>query len=178
MAECWHRPTWRTGVRRSNDLILSSTGPLSAIGKAWFPVLNVVVALVRILPEKSVKKMLGGELLKHVDVPAAERAEWAAIISDLMQNELTRADAVSHFTVAVDMLKQGLVTPSAYQHWTGRVIVMSAKNDPTQRKEDLPRYERLFGRPVELLDMGTLGHTAGLFNPIQFVDLLEQALDT
>jgi pimeloyl-ACP methyl ester carboxylesterase len=159
-------------------LILTSTGPLSAIGKAWFPILNVVVALVRILPEKSVKKMLGGELLKHVDVPAAERAEWMEIINNNMQNELTRADAVSHFTVAVDMLKQGLVTPAAYQHWTGRVIVMSSKNDPTQRKEDLPCYERLFGRPVELLDMGTLGHTAGLFNPIQFVALLEQALDT
>lgn len=54
--------------------------------------------------------------------------------------------------------------------------MLSAANDPTQRKEDLPRYERLFGRPVEVLDMGSLGHTAALFNPDQYVELLEQAL--
>jgi len=157
-------------------LILSSTGPVSAIGKAWFPVLNVVVALVRILPEKNVKKLLAGELLKHINVPPAERAEWLEIINGVMQDDLSRADAVSHFAVAVDMLRQGLVAPAAYQHWTGHVIVLSAENDPTQRKEDLPRYERLFGRPVEVLDMGSLGHTAALFSPDQYVELLEQAL--
>ncbi len=157
-------------------LILSSTGPVSAIGKAWFPVLNVVVGLVRILPEKSVKSLLAGELRKHINVPAAERAEWLDIINGIMQNDLARADAVSHFAVAVDMLRQGLVTPAAFQHWTGRVIVLSAKNDATQRTEDFPRYERLFGRPVEVLDMGVLGHTAALFNPDQYVQLLKQAL--
>ncbi|MBN2425921.1 MAG: alpha/beta hydrolase [Calditrichaceae bacterium] len=157
-------------------LILSSAGPVNAIGKAWIPALNAVVALVRILPEKFVKKLLTGELLKHVNVPAAERAEWLEIINELMKNELSRADAVSHFTVAVDLLKQGLAAPAAYQYWPGRVIVMSAKNDPTQRKRDFPLYERLFGRPVETLDMGSLGHTAALFNPEKYVELLEQAL--
>lgn len=159
-------------------LILSSTGPVSAIGKVWFPVLNIVVMLARVLPEKKVKNLLAGELIKHIDVPAAERAEWLKVINGIMQNDLSRADAVSHFAVAVDILRQELATPAAYQHWMGRVIVLSAQNDPTQRKEDLPRYERLFGRPVEVLDMGSLGHTAALFSPDQYVELLEQALDS
>lgn len=63
-------------------LILSSTGLVSVIGKAWFPVLNTVVALVRVLPERIVKRLSAGELLKHIDVPAAERAEWLEIIND------------------------------------------------------------------------------------------------
>lgn len=162
--------------RAVERLILSSTGPANAIGKAWLAVLSIVVALARILPERSVKKLLAGELLKHINVPASERAEWLEIIHGVMQNDLTRADAVSHFVVATDMLRRGLVAPAAYRNWTGRVIVLSAENDPTQRKEDLPRYERLFGRPVEVLDMGSMGHTAALFNPEKYAELLEQAL--
>ncbi|MBM3471438.1 MAG: alpha/beta hydrolase [Armatimonadetes bacterium] len=157
-------------------LILSSTGPVNAIGKAWLPVLSIVVALARMLPEGSVKGLLAGELLKHINVPASERAEWLEVIHGVMRNDLTRADAVSHFAVAVDMLRQGMVVPAAYRSWTGRVIVLRAENDPTQRKEDLPRYERLFGRPVDVLDMGNLGHTAALFSPDRYVELLEQAL--
>ncbi|CAG0927884.1 hypothetical protein TFLX_00672 [Thermoflexales bacterium] len=162
-----------TAVER---LILSSTGPVTAIGKVWLPVMSIVIALARILPEKNVKKLLAGELLKHIDVPAAERAEWLDIINGILQNDLVRADAVSHFAVATDMLKRGWVVPAAYQNWTGRIIVLSAKNDPTQRKEDFPRYEKLFGRPVEVLEMGSLGHTAALFDPDKYVELLEQVL--
>jgi len=157
-------------------LILSSTGPLNAIGRAWNPVLSVVVALVRVLPEKTLKRLLAGEFRKVVEVPAAERDEWLAIINGILQHELSRADAVSHFAVAVDMLRQGLVTPAAYQRWTGRVIVLSARNDPTQSPKDFPRYERLFGRPVAVLDLGSLGHTAALSDPDRYVELLEEAL--
>jgi hypothetical protein len=56
------------------------------------------------------------------------------------------------------------------------VIVLSAENDPTQSKKDLPRYERLFGRPVEAVDMGGMGHTAALFDTDKYVTLLERAL--
>jgi pimeloyl-ACP methyl ester carboxylesterase len=162
--------------RAVERLILSSTGPANAIGKAWLPVLQIVVTLARILPEKSVKKLLAGELLKHVDVPGAERAEWLKAIKNIVQSDLSRADAVSHFAVGADLLRKELAVPAAYQNWKGRIIILSAQNDPTQRKKDFPRYERLFGRSVEVLDMGTLGHTAALFNPDKYVELLERAL--
>jgi pimeloyl-ACP methyl ester carboxylesterase len=157
-------------------LILSNTGPVSAIGKIWFPILDMVIALVRILPENRVKKMLANQLLKHIDVPESERREWINIITDIMQKEFTRADALSHFVVAVDMLKSGLISPIAYRNWTGHVVILSAKNDPTQRKEDIPRYQQLFGRPVEIIDLGKMGHTASLNNPALYVEKLEQGL--
>jgi hypothetical protein len=62
------------------------------------------------------------------------------------------------------------------QGWTGRICVLSAENDPTQSKKDILHYEVLFGRSVEVFNMGAMGHTAALFNPDKYVELLEQAL--
>ena len=42
-----------------------------------------------------------------------------------------------------------MVTPEAYKNWSERLIVLSSEVDPTQSKDDFPRYEKLFGRSVE-----------------------------
>lgn len=156
-------------------LILSSTGPAD-YGKAWLPVEYAVIALVRLLPEKTVKNMMAGGLLKIVTVPEAERGEWVEAIQYVMQNQLTRADVVSHFAVAADLIGKGMIAPGVYRNWTGRIFVLSAENDITQSKKDIPRYEKLFGRAVEVINMGDMGHTALLFDPDGYVELLEQAL--
>jgi pimeloyl-ACP methyl ester carboxylesterase len=156
-------------------LILSSAGPAD-YGKGWLPVEYAIIALVRLLPEKTVKNVLTGGLLKAITLPEAERAEWLEAINDVMQHDLARADVVSHFAVAADLIRKGIVTPAAYQDWTGRVTVLSAENDSTQSKKDLPRYEKLFGHTVEAVNMGDLGHAAILFNPDRYVELLERAL--
>jgi len=157
------------------QIILSSTGPAD-YGKAWLPAEYFFIALARLLPEKTVKTLLTGGLLKAITVPEAKRAEWLEAINAVMENDLSRADVVSHFSVAADLIRKGIVTPAAYQNWTGRIIVLSAENDPTQSKKDVPRYERLFGRAVEVLNMGNMGHTAALVKPDKYVELLEQTL--
>lgn len=156
-------------------LILSSTGPAD-YGKAWLPVEYAFIALASLLPEKTVKNLLTGGLFRAITLPAAERGEWVEAITAMMQNDLSRADVLSHFAVAADLIRQGIVTPTAYQNWTGRIIVLSAENDPTQNKKDIPHYEKLFGRAVEVISMGDMGHTALLFNPDRFIALLEQVI--
>jgi pimeloyl-ACP methyl ester carboxylesterase len=156
-------------------LILSSTGPAD-YGKAWLPVEYALIALASLLAEKTVKNLLAGRLFRTITLPAVERAEWVESINAIMQNELSRADVISHFAVAADLIRQGIITPTAYHNWTGRIIVLSAENDPTQSKRDSTRYEKLFGRSVEVVSIGDMGHTALLFNPDQFAELLEQAL--
>jgi len=156
-------------------LILSSSGPAD-YGKAWLPVEYAIIALVRLLPERTVKNLLTGGLLKAISLPAAERAEWVEAIHAVLQNDLTRADVVSHFAVAADWIRKGSVAPGAYRDWTGRIRVLCAENDPTQSIKDVPRYEKLFGRAVQVVSMGDMGHTAALFNPDQYVELLEQVL--
>ncbi len=156
-------------------LILSSTGPAD-YGRIWLPAEYVFITLARLLPEKSVKKLLVGELLKIITVPEAERVEWQEAINAIIQHDLSRADVVSHFAVAADLIRKGIVTPAAYQNWSGRILVLSSGNDPTQSKKDFPRYEKLFGRGVEVVNMGNMGHTAALFDPDRFVELLERYL--
>jgi pimeloyl-ACP methyl ester carboxylesterase len=123
-----------------------------------------------------VKQLLTRGLLKAIALPGAKRTEWLEAINAVMQHDLSRADVTSHFAVAADVIRKGMVTPAAYQHWTGRVIVLSAENDPTQSKSDVPRYEKLLGRTVEIINLGDMGHAAALFDPDRFVGLLEQAL--
>ena len=156
-------------------LILSSSGP-AVFGKGWIPLEYVIIALVYLLPEKTVKNMLAGGLAKLITVPEAERREWLEAIHAILQHDLSRADVVSHFAMAADLIRKGLITPAAYRNWTGRIIVLSAENDPTQSKKDIPKYEKLFGREVQVYNMGDMGHTALLFNPDKYVELLEGAL--
>ena len=156
-------------------LILSSSGP-GDYNKALLPVMYGIIALVRLLPEKTVKKLLASILSKLITVLEAERAEWREAVDALIQNELSRADVVSTYAVAADRTRKGIVTPAAYQNWTGRVIILSSEDDPTQSKKFLPRYEKLFGRAVEVVNMGNIGHTAAFANPDKYVEFLEQAL--
>ncbi len=156
-------------------LILSSTGPAD-YGRAWLPADYVAIALAHLLPERVVKGLLIRGLLNMVAVPDAERAQWRQTITAVLQDELTRADVVSHFAVAADLIQTRIVTPAAYRTWTGHVVALRSESDPTQNVQDIPRYERLFGRHVEVIDLGLMGHAAALFDPDAYVALLEQAL--
>jgi pimeloyl-ACP methyl ester carboxylesterase len=163
-------------IKSVERLILSSTGP-GNYPKAALPALNVFITLARFLPEKTLKRLMTRLLLKLITVPEAERAEWREAIDTLMQNDLSRADIVSHFAVAADRIHKDIVKPAAYQNWTGRAIVLSSENDPTQRKNNnIPRYEQLLGRAVAVVNMGDLGHTSAFSNPGKYVEFLEQAL--
>jgi pimeloyl-ACP methyl ester carboxylesterase len=156
-------------------LILSSSGPAN-YSKSYIPIEYLCIVLARILPEKTLKNLLLGGLDKLIALPETEQAEWKRAFQHVMAEEITRNDLVSHFTVALDLIHRGLVTPNVMQGWKGPVFVMQASNDPTQQESDLPKFEKLFGRTVSFIKMGDLGHTALLFNPDKYVELLEQAL--
>jgi pimeloyl-ACP methyl ester carboxylesterase len=156
-------------------LVLSSTGPAD-YGRAWLPVEYIAIALVRILPEKKVKGMLAGGLGKFVSSTPQQTEQWQAVLGELLEKELTRADVISHFAVAADLIKRRIVRPGVFAAWEGRAVALSAKNDPTQSKADKARYEKLFGRPVEVISMGNAGHVAALQDPAGYVEFIEQAL--
>jgi len=157
------------------QLILSSTGP-AVFTRGSRVELGLATALARLLPEKRVKGILAGGLLKAIVLPEEQREEWQSLIRSVVEKELSRADVVSHFAVPADLLKSKAVDWAALRAWRGRVVVLSASNDPTQSKADFPRYEALFGRPVEVISLGELGHAASLVDAEKFVALLEQVL--
>lgn len=165
-----HRP------KDVDKLVLSSSGPAD-YGRAWLPAEKLFMSLARVLPERPLKFLLAAGLRRVVaGLPQPQRTELAELITTVVQQELCRADVVSHFAVAADLIRTEAVNAAAFQGWNGRVVVLSAANDPTQRKNDIPRYEQLFGRHVNEITLGRLGHAAVLVNPTAYTDILAQAL--
>jgi hypothetical protein len=83
-------------------------------------------------------------------------------LSVAIRRDLTRADAISHFAVVADVIRTRAVHPVAFQAWQGQAVALSADNDPTQNSKDKARYEKLLGRPVEVISMGQARHVACL----------------
>ncbi len=158
-------------------LVLSSSGP-ATYARPWLVAARVARLLARVLPEPVLKDLLAAGLGRLANqLPPAEAAQLAGTIRFLLREKLRRADVVSHFAVAADLIRSGTVNPAALCGWQGEVIVLSAENDPTQSDRDIPKYERLFGRHPRVVSLGQLGHAAVLSDPGRYVDLLEGVLD-
>lgn len=166
-----HRPQ---AVRR---LVLSSAGPAD-YARPWLAAESVFILLAQLLPEKLLKELISVGLTRLIHrLPQPKRAELSNAIRAVVHEELRREDVVSHFAVAADLIRTGIVNRAAFQEWNGDVVVLSAENDPTQSAKDIPRYERLFRRRPDVKSLGQLGHVAMLVEPDRYAELLEQALN-
>ena len=165
-----HRPE---AIQR---LVLSSAGPAD-YARLWLAAEKLFTLLAHGLPEKMLKELVSIGLVRLTyPLPQPRRTELADVIRSIVREELCRADLVSHFAVAADVIRTQIVTPPAFQGWRGEVV-LTAENDPTQSSKDIARYQRLFGRRPEVMSLGQLGHAAVLVDPSRFAELLEQALD-
>lgn len=160
---------------RIRRLVLSSSGPAD-YGRPWVPALAVIIAVVRVLPRRLLTALLVRALSGLLPPRTVRDGEWAGILRHTLGRELVRADVVSHFAVAADMASRALVRPARFSSWPGDVVVLRAENDRTQAKKDIPRLQRLLGRPVRTLSMGQAGHAAVLLEPGSYARWIEQAL--
>ena len=160
---------------RIRRLVLSSSGPAD-YGRPWAPVLSLAAAAARVLPKRLPAALLLAGLRGLLPSTSDPDGQWSTALRRVVQHELTRADMVSHFAVASDVARTQLVRPGSFQSWTGDVVILRAENDRTQATNDIPRLERLLGRPVRTISMGLSGHTAVLLEPGRYVQWLEQAL--
>lgn len=156
-------------------LVLSSTGPAD-FSPLWLPAASLIAALLRLLPERKVKAMLASQLRRVLATPSGGNDDWLAVIRETLERDLSRADVVSHFTVAADVIRTRAVSPRAFRAWDGQAVALSAENDPTQNARDQARCQKLLGRPVPVISMGQAGHIAPLVDPQQYTRWLEQAL--
>ncbi|HEY1155375.1 MAG TPA: alpha/beta hydrolase [Arthrobacter sp.] len=160
---------------RINRLVLSSSGP-SDYGRLWVPPLAVAILAARVLPKRWSASLLLAGLTGLIPAGSDPDGNWAAVLRHTVRHDLTRADMVSHFSVAADVARRQLVRPERFQQWRGDAVVLRAENDRTQDARDIPRLQRLLGRPVRTISMGPAGHTAALLEPERYVQWLEKAL--
>lgn len=159
-----------------NRLILSSTGPAD-YAPGWLAIEDVLVFITKIVPEKLLKELVAAALVRLTrQLPTVQQRQLADLIRKTVRERLSRADMVSHFAVAADLIRTQIVTPAAFFGWSGRIVVLTAQNDPTQSSKDVPHYARLFGRTPEVLSLGQLGHAGVLTEPSAYIDLVESAL--
>lgn len=145
-------------------------------GPLWALVDDLAIALVRLLPERRVKRLLAAGLGKVITTPEGGQDAWRQAIEHVLMNDLSRADVVSHFAVAASLIRSQQINRRALAAWPGAVFILTAENDPTQSPKDIPAYAALFGRQPSVLSLGTMGHTAALQDPEAYVELLERAL--
>jgi pimeloyl-ACP methyl ester carboxylesterase len=160
---------------RVDTLVISSGSPADYT-RAWLAADFLAIGLVRLLPDRSARKLFLNTLRKVLPSGTGEQGDWLEAVRYIVMEELTRADLISHFAVVADMLRKRIVRPEVLQQWQGRLFVLSAANDPTQDAGDSARYERLFGRPAELVDMGDMGHAGLLYDPDSYLTKLENIL--
>jgi hypothetical protein len=58
------------------------------------------------------------------------------------------------------------------------MIPLSDEDDPTQSKNDVPRYEGLSHRLVKVINLGQPGYIAALSDPDTYAALLERRLNS
>ncbi len=156
-------------------LVLSSTGPVEN-NRLWIPLLTACVKIFKIMPEKVAKNFFFGGLGKIITVPKGTKTAWVEALKNIITNELSKQDVVSHFAVGLDTIRNNKIKPDVFKGWTGTAVVLRSDNDPTQGKKDILLYSKLFCRPLKVISMGDMGHTALLSNPAKFTDFFEQAL--
>jgi pimeloyl-ACP methyl ester carboxylesterase len=156
-------------------LVLSSTRPAD-YGHVWLPLEQLAILLVRVLPDRGLRRLIGVLLARVLTVPDAQRDEWRRAVYSTLENDVSRRDVMSYFAVMADIIRRHIVYREAFRTWHGDVIVLAAVNDPSQRRGDRARYEALFGRSVTTIGLGTLGHTAALMDPGHYAELVERAL--
>ena len=68
------------------------------------------------------KRLLAGELGKVLTTDPKDREDWRAAVHEALEHDLTRADVVSHFAVAADIIKTHLVRPGGLRclGWASR----------------------------------------------------------
>lgn len=163
--------------QRVTRLILSSTGP-GDYGRRWLPVEYLAIALAHVLPESLLKAALAAVLGRlATGLPAPQRDSLRRRITETLHQELTRDDVGSHFAVAADAIRTHAVDARALRRWRGHIVILRAQNDPTQRAGDGPRYKRLFGRDVEVVSLGRLGHAAAVTDPEAFSTIVRRVLE-
>ena len=103
-----HRPD---AVQR---LVLSSAGPAD-YAWPWLAAEKLFTLLAHVLLEKMLAQLVSIGLVRLTyPLPQPKRTESADVIRTIVREELCRADVVSHFAVAADVIRTQIVTPAAF----------------------------------------------------------------
>jgi pimeloyl-ACP methyl ester carboxylesterase len=156
---------------RVDTLILSHTGvpqPDRAASNRRF------LSLMHVLPTRLLRAMLCLSTHRSLaDVPR-RRAFWKAYSKELI-SQITKADLVSRYQVAIDMDRSCSFAPKDLEDWTGRILILEGDDDPVARFEARAGLKALYPHAHVHTFHGS-GHAASIAKPDEYVATIKSFL--
>lgn len=158
--------------QRISKLVISGAGPLVApiIQRV---ILNLLLALIPILPEKTVKSIYKNSLRRVISIPEESQSFWRSYLDEIFNKRLSKGDVLSHFRTGADTLKKyafGMNEP-----WTGNVLVIGGEKDPVSTDGDRKAILEYYPH-VKLKVIQGAGHTIAMQKPGEFFECIQKFL--
>jgi pimeloyl-ACP methyl ester carboxylesterase len=154
-------------------LVLSSTGPLaaSALQRA---ILRILLALLPLLPEKTVLALYKKSLLGILSMPDERRAFWQAYLDHIFETRLAKGDVLSHFRTGADALAK--YAYGKRDPWPGEVLVLGGEKDAVSSERDRAQVLDYYPN-ARLAVLPGAGHTPAMEKPGEFAAAVREFFD-
>jgi len=164
----------RQHPKRFDKMVIASSGPLTASNKEK-KMLGPVIALLRLLPENTIRGLLKRSFKSEIAFPEAEQSFWLNYAFELF-DRLTKADFLSHFQLAQDAVRRKYdYAEGETSAWKGQILVIGAADDPAVSEEDRRRLMEIYPH-VRAMTLKEGGHIAILSQPTAFVATVKEFL--
>lgn len=163
----WFKPDY------IKSLIITSSGP-TIFTTVQFAILHLILVLIRILPEKIVKKLFFSNIIKVLTFKEIEKNEYIQLVKGIVNNEISKEDVYSFFLTILSFGKK-LKNADISVAQDIPIRVLKSEDDHTQDPKDDKRFKSLYNN-IEIINIGKFSHTAYLKNPKYFADKVSEVL--
>jgi maspardin len=87
------------------------------------------ITIVRMLPMSLLRTMLRLSMRKSLEGASTQRAFWQAYSNEML-DQITKADLISRYQVAVGFDVSCSFAPDDLKGWPGRILILEGDNDP------------------------------------------------
>lgn len=167
MAQCLVRQC----PNRVDRLILSHTGvprPDRAGKNRRF------LALLHLLPTRLLRAMLRLSTRRSFADAPMQRAFWEGYSNEVIA-QITKADLLSRYRVAIDFDLSGAFAPEDLKGWPGRILILEGDNDPVAESRARKALRALYPQASVHTFRGS-GHVASIARPDEYAAVIADFL--
>jgi pimeloyl-ACP methyl ester carboxylesterase len=153
---------------RVGTLILSHTGvprPDRAAKSQRF------VTILRLLPMSLMRTMLSLSTRRSLADTPEQRAFWQTYSNEVI-DQITKADLISRYCVAVDFDVSCAFAPDDLKGWPGRILILEGDNDPIAESGEREALRALY-RQARVHTFHGSGHMASIAKLDEYVAVIE-----
>ncbi len=164
----------RRNPERVQRLVLSSTGPLSALTNFQRFQFALGRQLFR-LPERWLLGIYKRALSSILSVATDEREFWQAYLDEIFARPGSKAEVLSTYLTTEDALSTYGLPAGQPSDWTGAVLIIGGTGDRASTEADRRRLNALYPQARVIL-IAEGGHTVALRKPKEYAAAVKEFL--